>query len=155
SQTVTDLSRREGVTLFMTMLAAFQTLLFRYANQDSVNVGCSIAGRTRPETEAMIGFFLNTLIFRADFSGDPSFRELLRQVRETSLEAYAHQDLPFEQLVEAVQPERNMSNSPLFQAAFVMLNLPTETAELPGLKIRPISAEGNTAKCDLTLCVAE
>lgn len=154
SKAIVDLSRREGVTL-MTMLAAYQTLLFRYTGQENINVGSPIAGRTRPETEGMIGFFLNTLVFRADFSGDPSFRELLRQVRETSLEAYAHQDLPFEQLVEALQPERNMSRSPLFQVAFVMLNLPTEALEIPGLKMRPLKAEGNTAKYDLTLFVTE
>jgi amino acid adenylation domain-containing protein len=155
SKGVVDLSRREGVTLFMTLLAAYQALLFRYTGQESVNVGSPIAGRTHRETEGMIGFFLNTLVFRTDFSGDPSFRELLRQVRERSLEGYAHQDLPFEQLVEALQPERNLSHSPLFQAAFVMLNLPTETVELPGLKMRPLRAEGNTAKYDLTLLVVE
>ncbi|MGE0127956.1 MAG: amino acid adenylation domain-containing protein [Blastocatellales bacterium] len=159
SKSVVDLSRREGVTLFMTMLAAYQALLFRYTGQESVNVGSPIAGRARPETEGMIGFFLNTLVFKADFSGDPSFRELLRQVRGTSLEAYAHQDLPFEQLVEALQPERNMSHSPLFQAALVTMNRPmetlAETLEIPGLKIRPLKAEGNTAKYDLTLFVVE
>jgi amino acid adenylation domain-containing protein len=155
SQAIIDLSRREGVTLFMTMLAAYQTLLSRYSGQEIVNVGSPIAGRARPETEGMIGFFLNTLVFRADFSGDPSFRELLRQVRETSLEAYAHQDLPFERLVEALQPERNMSHSPLFQAAFVIINLPTEAMELPGLKIRPLRAAGDTAKYDLTLFIIE
>jgi amino acid adenylation domain-containing protein len=155
SQAIVDLSRREGVTLFMTLLAAFQTLLFRYTGQESINVGSPIAGRTRPETEGMIGFFLNTLVFRTDFSDDPSFRELLRQVREVSLGAFAHQDLPFEQLVEALQPERNMSHSPLFQVAFVMLNTSTEALELPGLKMQPFRVEDSTAKYDLTLFVVE
>ena len=155
TKAIVDLGRQEGATLFMTLLTGFQTLLFRYTGQESINVGSPIAGRTRPETEGMIGFFLNSLVFRADFSGDPSFRKLLHQVREASLGAFAHQDLPFEQLVEALQPGRNMSHSPLFQVSFVMLNLPTGTLELPGLKIRPFKAEDNTAKYDLTLFVTE
>jgi amino acid adenylation domain-containing protein len=103
----------------------------------------------------MIGFFLNTLVFRTRFSGEATFREILRQVRQVALDAFAHQDLPFEQLVEALQPERNMSHSPLFQVAFVMVNNPAETMELPGLKVQPFRVEENTAKYDLTLFVIE
>ena len=113
------LSRREGCTLFMTILAVWQTLLARYSGQDNIVVGVPIADRTRMETEGLIGFFVNTLALRTDFSGNPSFVELLGRVRETTLGAYAHQDLPFEKLVEILQPERSRSYSPLFQVMFV------------------------------------
>ena len=106
----------------MTLLAAFQTLLHRYCGQDDIAVGTPIAGRTRQETEGLIGFFVNTLVLRADLSNNPTFKELLRQVRETTLEAYTHQDLPFEKLVEELHPERNPSISPLFQVMFVLQN---------------------------------
>jgi amino acid adenylation domain-containing protein len=155
SEAVQNLSRQEGVTLFMTLLAAFQTLLHRYAGQDDINVGSAIAGRTHMETEGMIGFFVNTLIFRTDLGGDPSFREVLRQVRDVMLGAYAHKDLPFERLVEALQPARSMSHSPLFQVAFDVQNLPTQALQLPGLVIRPFKVEGSTSKYDLHLFVME
>ena len=103
------LSRQEGATLFMTLLAAFQALLHRYTGQDDIVVGTPIAGRNRSEVEGLIGFFVNTLVLRGDLSGDPSFRELLRRVKQVALEAYAHQDVPFEQLVEALQPDRDPS----------------------------------------------
>ncbi len=119
-----QVSRQEGVTLFMTLLAAFQTLLGRYSGQDDVVVGTPIAGRTRRELEGMIGFFVNTLVMRADLSGDPTFVELLRRVREVCLGAYAHQEIPFEKLVEELQPPRDPSRNPLFQVVFGMQNIP-------------------------------
>ena len=113
-----ELSRGEGVTLFMTMLAVFEVLLWRYSGQEEILVGTPIANRNRVETEGLIGFFVNTLVMRGDLSGDPRFREFLGRVRETALGAYAHQDVPFEQLVEELQPERSMTHTPLFHAMF-------------------------------------
>ncbi|MDZ7307315.1 MAG: amino acid adenylation domain-containing protein [candidate division KSB1 bacterium] len=149
------LSQREGVTLFMTLLAAFQTLLHRYTGQPDILVGSPIANRTRAETENLIGFFVNTLVLRADFSGNPTFRELLRQVRERCLGAYAHQDLPFEKLVEELQPVRDLSRSPLFQVMFVMQNVPLRPFELAGVQFRSLEVETKTASFDMTLIVME
>jgi amino acid adenylation domain-containing protein len=139
----------------MVLLAAFQTLLHRYSGQTDICVGTPVAGRMQPDTERMIGFFLNTLVVRTDFADDPSFHEVLRRVRQASLEAYAHQNLPFEQLVEALHPVRDLSHAPLFQVSFSMLNAPTSTAELPGLTMQPFQGESTTAKFDLALLVAE
>ncbi|MCI0656561.1 MAG: amino acid adenylation domain-containing protein [Acidobacteria bacterium] len=149
------LSREEGVTLFMTLLAAFQTLLCRYSGQEDVAVGVPIANRNRAETEPLIGFFVNTLVLRTDLSGNPTFRELLRRVRETALGAYAHQDLPFEKLVEELQPERRLSHSPLFQVMFVLQRDNQEAPSLSGLTLKPEQAESGTAKFDLTLSMEE
>ena len=149
------LSRREDATLFMTLMAAFQTLLYRYTGQTDIRVGSPIAGRTQAETESLIGCFINPLVMRTDFTGDPVFTELLGQVRETSLEAYAHQDLPFEMLVEALQPERDMSHSPLFQAMLVLQNAPMQPIELPGLRISEMKPDRGTEKFDLTLFIEE
>jgi len=143
----------EGVTLFMVLLAAFQTLLYRYTGQTDLAVGSPIANRRHVETEALIGFFVNTLVYRGDLSGDPTFRELLRRVKEVALAAYAHQDVPFERLVEELQPERDLSHSPLFQVMFILQNTPVPTTSLPGLEVTPVDFQAGTAKFDLTLTI--
>ena len=155
SQQLRTLGQREGATLFMTLLAAFQTLLYRYSDQEDICVGTPIANRTRAETEALIGFFVNTLVLRTDLSGEPSFRQLLKRVREVALGAYAHQDLPFEMQVEALQPERDLSHTPLFQVMFGLQNTPVEPLELPGLTLSPMEFETGVAMFDLTLMMAE
>ncbi len=150
------LSRQEGVTLFMTMLAGFQVLLQRYTNQDEIVVGTDVANRNQPETESLIGFFVNLLVLRTDLAGNPSFRELLKRVRQVALGAYTHQDLPFDQLVKALQPERNLSNtSSLFQVLFVLQNAPMPPLELPGLTLHLLEIENKMAKFDLALFLTE
>ncbi|HEX6291105.1 MAG TPA: amino acid adenylation domain-containing protein [Herpetosiphonaceae bacterium] len=149
------LSRREGVTLFMTLLATWQTLLARYSGQRDIVVGTPIAGRTHAETESLIGFFVNTLVLRTNLTGDPGFRELLARVRDVALEAYAHQDLPFEMLVDELQPERDMSRNPLFQVLFALQNMPMPAVELPDLRLESIPAESGAAKFDLWLALRE
>jgi amino acid adenylation domain-containing protein len=152
---VRALSREEGATLFMTLLATYQTLLCRYTGQDDISVGTAVANRNRPEIEGLIGFFVNTLVMRTDLSDAPSFRELLKRVRKTALEAYTHQDVPFEMLVEELQPERDMSRTPLFQVAFALQNAPVSPTELPDLTLTPLGADTGTAKFDLTLTLTE
>ena len=147
-------SQREGVTLFMTLLAAWQTLLARHSDQDVVVVGAPIAGRTRPETEGLIGFFVNTLVLRTDLSGDPTFRELLRRVREVCLGAYAHQDLPFEKLVEELQPARDLSRHPLFDVLFNYMDSSQLVLESPGLTLRSVPVEPE-ARFSMTLYIDE
>ena len=144
SQAIKALSQREGVTLFMTLLAAFQTLLCRYCGQQDIAVGTPIAGRTRQEIEGLIGFFVNTLVLRADLSNNPTFKELLRQVRETALEAYSHQDLPFEKLVEELHPDRNPSISPLFQVMFILQNNADRPLEFEHLTVNPIRTSSHS-----------
>ncbi|HKV35211.1 MAG TPA: amino acid adenylation domain-containing protein [Pyrinomonadaceae bacterium] len=151
SAAIEELSRREGVTQFMILLAAFQVLLSRYSGQDDIVVGTPIAGRGRIETEDLIGFFVNTLVLRTDLAGNPSFQELLRRVREVALGAAAHQDLPFEKLVEELQPERDLNRTPLFQVMFALQNVPRDSYELPNLTLSAIGAETGAAKFDLTL----
>ena len=159
SPTITEglktLSRREGVTLFMMLLAAWQLLLHRYTGQEDISVGSPIAGRTRAETEPLIGFFVNTLVLRTDLSGNPTFLELLQRVREVALGAYAHQDLPFEKLVEELQPERHLGHSPLFQVMFAFQNVPRSALELSGLTLSPWEVESGTAKFDMALFIEE
>jgi amino acid adenylation domain-containing protein len=155
SDALATLSRKEGVTLFMLLLAAFQTLLSRYSNQDDIVVGTDVANRNRSELEPLIGFFVNLLVLRTDLSGNPSFRELLRRVREVTLGAYAHQDLPFAKLVEALGAERNLNHTPLFQVLFVLQNAPMPSLELSGLTLTPIEVETGTAKFDLALFVEQ
>ena len=135
-QALKDLSRREGVTLFMTLLAAFQTQLHRYSGQEDIAVGSPIANRSRTELEGLIGFFVNTLVLRTNLEGNPSFRELLGRVREVALGAYAHQDLPFEKLVEELKPERDPSRNPLFQVMMILQNASEPMLKLPGLDDR-------------------
>jgi non-ribosomal peptide synthetase component F len=139
----------------MVLLAAWQTLLFRYTGQQDVVVGTDIANRNQGATEGLIGFFINQLVMRTDLSGEPSFRELLRRVREVCLGAYAHQDVPFEKLVEELQPERQLARAPLFQVKLVLQNTPVDALELPGLQLRPLRQETNTAKLDMILTLAE
>ncbi len=154
-ETLEALSRREGVTLFMTLLAGFQTLLHRHTGQDDIVVGSPIAGRTRPELEGLIGFFVNTLVLRTDLSGEPTFRTLLARGRESALEAYAHQELPFEKLVEELRPARTADRSPLVQVVFALQNAPAAPFWLPGLSASPLPVDPGTAKFDLFLSVEE
>ena len=133
----------------MVMLAAYQVLLARYSGQDDIAVGSPIANRNRGEIEALIGFFVNSLVMRSDLSGGPSFRELLGRVRESTLGAYAHQDLPFEKLVDELQPERDLSQNPLFQAIFAVQNAPLSEFELPGLTAQYVDSDVTSTRFDL------
>ncbi len=167
SRRLLALGRGQGVTLFMTLLAAWQALLARYSGQESVVVGSPVAGRNRVETEPLIGFFVNTLALRADLGGEPAFLDLLARAREATLGAYAHQDLPFERLVEELQPERSLGHSPLFQVMLALQNAPSSGIELPGasdagdaddagaLQLTAAEPEGVTAKFDLSLACGE
>ncbi|HET6974042.1 MAG TPA: amino acid adenylation domain-containing protein [Pyrinomonadaceae bacterium] len=150
-----QLSRHHGVTTFMTLLAAFQTLLHRYTGLDDIAVGTPVANRTRTETESLIGFFANTLVLRGDVSGDPSFDELLTRVRTLTLEAHAHQDVPFELLVEELQPERDLDRTPLFQIMLVMQNTPPPVIDLPGVRVEQLELETTAPKFDLVLFLKE
>jgi amino acid adenylation domain-containing protein len=149
-----QLSRREGTTMFMTLLAAFHVLLHRYSGQDDLLVGTPISGRNHSEVEGLIGFFVNTLVLRAQLTEGMTFRELLQQVRNVTLGAYAHQDLPFEKLVEELHPERDRSRTPLFQVMFSLENA-QQTATGSGLPMRALQVENDTAKFDLTLVMSE
>jgi hypothetical protein len=147
-----ELSRSESASLFMTLLAGWQLLLGRYSGQDDVVVGTPIANRHRAEVEPLIGFFVNTLALRTRLEEGLSFRALLRQVKETALEAYAHQDVPFEKLVEELQPERSLSHTPLFQVFFALQNAPVGELKLPGLALQPMGRSGEErCYCDLWL----
>ncbi|NVJ28107.1 amino acid adenylation domain-containing protein, partial [Myxococcus sp. AM011] len=152
---VKALAQREGATPFMVLLAAWQLLLSRYSRQDDISVGSPIANRNRAETEDLIGFFVNTLVLRARINGSQSFRELLSQVRLSTLAAYEHQDVPFEKLVEELQPQRDLSRSPLFQVSFVFQNAPDEALRLPGLSLDFLTSELHSAKFDLSLGMSE
>ncbi len=149
------LSRQEGVTLFMTLLAAFQTLLYRYTQQEDITVGSTVAGRDRKEIEGLIGCFLNTLVLRTDLSGDPTFRELLGRVRDVALAAYANQDVPVETLLEELQPERHLSHNPLFQVMFILQNAPLGLLQLSDVALSLLPSEYSTPKFDLTLDLSE
>lgn len=155
SRELRALSRREGVTLFMTLLTAFQTLLFRYSGQADVLIGSPIANRTLTEVEGLIGFFVNTLVLRTDLSGNPSFRDLLARVREMALGAYAHQDLPFEQVIDVLHLEREMGHQPLVQVFFVLQNAIQASREFSDLQVEPLQIDNETTKFELSLIMAE
>jgi amino acid adenylation domain-containing protein/non-ribosomal peptide synthase protein (TIGR01720 family) len=144
-------SQKAGVTLFMTLLTAFNTLLHRYTGQDDIVVGSAIANRNWAESEGIIGLFVNSLALRTQIQGNPSFNELLSQVRDMTLAAYAHQDLPFEKLVDELQPERDLSRNPLFQVWFGLHNLPIPTLQIGDLTLTPIEVERGTTQFDLSL----
>ena len=149
------LARQHHATLFMTLLAAFDVLLARYSGEDDIVIGTPIAGRSHSETEGLIGFFLNTLCLRADLSDNPSFSDLLQQVSRSTLSAYAHQDLPFESLVEAIKPPRDTSRSPLFQVLFTLQNAPATDKKFDDLQLEGVLLNQNTAKFELSLGVQE
>ncbi|HSF42279.1 MAG TPA: amino acid adenylation domain-containing protein, partial [Thermoanaerobaculia bacterium] len=152
---LSDLSRRRGVTLFMTLASLFGSLLSRGSGAEDVLLGSPIAGRQHGETERLIGLFVNTLVLRVGVAGDPAFQELLERTREMSLGAYAHQDLPFEKLVEALQPERSLAHTPVFQAMLVLQNAPVGAVDLPGLTLLPMAVETGTSRFDLLLSLGE
>jgi amino acid adenylation domain-containing protein len=155
TEALVQLSQRENVTLFMTLLAAFQVLLYRYTGQADILVGTPVAGRNRLETEKLIGFFADTLVMRTKISSNLTFRELLGRVREVALGAYSHQDLPFEKLVEALQPERDLSRNPIFQVLFALHNTPVEPLQLQGLVWTPLKLSIPKARFDLALDLRE
>lgn len=155
TESLRELGESQNATLFMTLLAAFEVLLFRHTGQDDIVVGVPITGRNNPELANLIGFFINSLPVRTDLSGNPTFRELLGRVREAALGAYEHQDLPFEKLVEVSQPERDTSYSPLFQVMCHLDNTGAPALALPGLRLTPLDADTGTSKFDLTLDLVE
>jgi amino acid adenylation domain-containing protein len=155
TEDIKALCQREGTTLFMTLLAAYQTLLYRYTGQEDIVVGSPSAGRNQEEIEGLIGFFVNTLVLRSDLSANRTFRELLSQVRETTLGAYANQDVPFEKLVEELSPERNLSHSPLVQVVFSVENFETVTTRMADVTLTPMQIDPGTSKFDLTVFMSE
>jgi amino acid adenylation domain-containing protein len=152
---VNDLSYRFNVTPFMTLLAAFNVLLYRYSGQEDIVIGSPVANRRRSEVESLIGFFVNTLVLRTDLSGTPRFEELLSRVRATCLGAYAHQDLPFEKLVEELKPQRDTSRNPLFQVTLVLQNATGRGLEAPGIRAEPVETDGPRSQFDLSLFLRE
>lgn len=155
SMQLAELSRRQDATLFMTLLAAFEVLLYRYTGQSDIVVGTPVANRNRKELEGLIGFFVNMLALRTDLSGDLTFRELLARVREASFGAYANQDLPFEMLVEELRPVRDPSRNPIFQVIFALQNIPEANSHQSDLIIKPIDVKTGRAQFDLALDVTE
>ncbi|NIR48175.1 amino acid adenylation domain-containing protein [candidate division KSB1 bacterium] len=155
TQALKKLSLKEGGTLFMTLLAAFEVLLCRYTGQEDLSVGTPIANRDQEDIENLIGFFVNALVLRVDLNGNPTFRKLLARVREVALVAYDHQDLPFEKLVEELQPQRDLSRSPLFQVMFSLQNTPSRSLDLPELTLEHLDVYNGMAKFDLTVYMWE
>jgi hypothetical protein len=150
-----EFSQKEGVTLFMVLLAAYNALLSRYSGQKQIVIGTDIANRTAAETEQMIGFFINLLPLRTDLSGDPTFRELVSRVREVALGAYAHQDIPFDKLVEDLRPERSLSHNPIVQALFVMQNIPPQRRALAGVEMCGVPVPITRSKFDAAVFIGE
>src|SRR5262249_1095875 len=147
---------KQGCTLYITLLAAFQTLLSKLGGQRDIVVGTDIANRTHGDTEGLLGFFVNQLVMRANLAGNPTFIRLMEQVREVALGAYAHQDVPFEKVVEELRPRRDMSRSPLFQVKLVLQNTPTGgVLKLPGLVLREVKSDVAMARFDLTMFLTE
>ncbi|MEA5617541.1 amino acid adenylation domain-containing protein [Cronbergia sp. UHCC 0137] len=155
SQDIIKLAKNAGVTPFVTLLTAYKILLHRYTGQTDIIVGTPVANRHRREIEGLIGFFVNTLVLRTSLADNPSFQDLLQQLKNTTWQAYDHQDIPFEKLVEVLQPERDLSFNPLFQVKFRLENAPTEKLELPGLTLTPLNRTEASAKLDLSLDMYE
>jgi non-ribosomal peptide synthetase component F len=154
TRSIRERSQERRVTPFMTLLATFKVLLARYSGLEDIVVGSPIAGRNRSEIDGLIGFFVNMLVLRTDLGGNPTFLEVLRRVRETSLDAYANQDMPCDKLVEELQPDRDLSR-PLVQVAFALQNLPIDVLEIPGLGLELVEAPTGMAKCDLSVVMWE
>ncbi len=152
---IRSLSKEKGVTLFMILLSAWSVLLYRYSGQPDLVIGTPIANRNLQEIENLIGCFINTLPLRITIEDSKSFEQLLEEVKTTALEAYDYQDFPFEKIVEVLQPERNLSNTPLFQVMFVLQHTPNNKIEIQGLKLTPLDIDNGTAKFDLTLSITE
>ncbi len=150
-----QLAKRTDTTLFMILISAFQVMLYRYTNQDDINIGTPIANRNRAEIEGLIGFFINTLVLRADLSGNPTFNELLQRTKKISLEAYQNQDVPFEDIVDKLKLERNLSHTALFQTMFVLNNARMEKLELTGAEFEVLDTDTSTTKFDLVLSITE
>jgi hypothetical protein len=148
------LGRQQGSTLFMTLLAGFEALVYHYTGQPDLVLGTDLANRTTVQTEALIGFFVNLLVLRTDVSGDPTFEGLIKRVREVTLRAYAHQDLPFDKLVEELRPERNLTHSPLVQVLFVQQNTPRSAGSMPGIKMERFRLEV-PSKFDMAVFIGE
>jgi hypothetical protein len=155
TEQIKQLSRREGVSLFMTLLAGFKIVLGQYTGQEDILVGTDVANRNRLETEGLIGFFVNQLALRTDLSGDPSFREALRRERQVVLDAYAHQDVPFEKVVDEVAPARRADRSPLFQVKLVLQNIPVQDLHSSDLTISSLNVDDSTSKFDILLNLFE
>ena len=151
AQSLRELSRREGATLYMTLLAGYNTLLHYYTGESDIVIGTDVANRNRGETESLIGFFVNELVMRTDLSGNPTFRELIGRVREVTLGAYSHQDMPFDRLVDALKIERSPAHHPLFQVCFVFQNAPSTSVEVKSLTISTLPVENAIAHFDLVL----
>lgn len=145
----------EGTSLFMVILAAFQTLLYRYSGQEDIFTGTVVANRNRREIENVVGFFMNTLVMRTNFEGNPKFRDLLKRVKEMTLNAYSYQELPFDKMLEELKPERDISRTPLFQVMFILHNTRQVELEMPGVKMEPIDVESGLAPFDLRLQLTE
>ncbi|HVF90506.1 MAG TPA: condensation domain-containing protein, partial [Blastocatellia bacterium] len=146
-----QLSSSEGVTLFMTLFAAFNALIHRHSGQRDILIGVPVANRNRVESEGLIGFFTNTILLRTRIESDPTFLDVLEEVRETALGAYAHQSLPFQKLIEGLQPNRGLRQTPLIQVVFILQNSPSEALALPGLTLETTVLHNGTVKFDIVL----